>query len=88
MRGGARERSGAPGRRRPSVFFVAGRLKPSDRNGLHVRATRTGPRGSGVLADATAANASLDQPATKKNDFQREQSRNPKERTPYIFWER
>jgi len=56
MRGGAGERSGAPMRRNPSIFFWTVRLKPHDRNRLHARATQSG-LASGVLADAPAANA-------------------------------
>ena len=52
-------------RRNPSIFFWTVRLKPHDRNRLNARATQSG-LASGVLADAPAASASLDQTATKK----------------------
>ena len=45
MRGGAGERSGAPMRRNPSIFFWTVRLKPHDRNRLHARATHPEPQG-------------------------------------------
>ena len=52
-------------RRDRNHFFVTVRLKPHDCNRLHIRATQSG-LASGVLADAPAASASLDQTATKK----------------------
>ncbi len=64
--GGAGKRSGAPGA--AILLFSFGPFAcGKDRNHLHARATQSGPRGSGVLADATAANASLDQTVQKKN---------------------
>ena len=54
--GGAGKRSGAPGA--AILLFSFGPFAcGKDRNRLHARATRSGPQGSGVLADAPTANA-------------------------------